>query len=60
LTTRYFPLALYEQDLRRAAALGLGDGVKEAAVRHALAEAHVALLGLATPEEVDEAAALAR
>jgi aryl-alcohol dehydrogenase-like predicted oxidoreductase len=65
LRTPYFPLALYEEDRRRAAALeaALGEemSLKELAVRFALSGAvpEVALVGLATPQEVDEAAALA-
>lgn len=65
LKTPYFPLALYEDDRRRAAelasALGAEMSVKELAVRYALSGPvpQVALIGLATPGEVDEAAALA-
>lgn len=64
LKTPYFPLALYEDDRRRAdalaATLGPGMTMKELALRYALSGTgpHVALVGLATPEEVDEAAAI--
>lgn len=65
LKTPYFPLALYEEDRRRAAELGakLGPGmpVKELALRFALSGTlpQVALVGLSTPAQVDEAAELA-
>jgi L-galactose dehydrogenase/L-glyceraldehyde 3-phosphate reductase len=65
LRTPYFPLALYEEDRRRAAALEAALGgemaVKELAVRFALSDpaVQVALVGLAAPEQVDEAVALA-
>ena len=66
LRTPYFPLALYEADRRRAAdlaaALGGEMSLKEVALRYALSGTgpHAALIGLATPGEVDEAADLAR
>jgi aryl-alcohol dehydrogenase-like predicted oxidoreductase len=65
LKTPYFPLALYEEDRRRAAAveaqLGPGMSMKELALRFALSgpPPHVALVGLGAPGEVDEAAGLA-
>lgn len=64
LKTPYFPMALYEEDRRRAAAFAatLGEmSLKELALRFALSggPAQVALLGLATPDEVQEAADLA-
>jgi aryl-alcohol dehydrogenase-like predicted oxidoreductase len=63
LTTPYFPLALYEEDRRRAAELTAsldGMALKEVAVRYALSGAvQVALIGLATPAEVREAVELA-
>lgn len=59
LKTPYFPLSLYEDDRRRAEALG-GD-VMAQALRFALADdvPHVALVGMATAQEVDEVVALA-
>lgn len=63
--TPYFPLALYEQDRRRAeelaASLGTETSVKEAAVRFALGAAvpQVALIGLASAAQVDEVVRLA-
>ncbi|MFO0844332.1 MAG: aldo/keto reductase [Gemmataceae bacterium] len=66
LRTPYFPLAVYEEDRRRAARLEavLGDeySVKEIALRFALSGAatQVALVGLATPGQVEEVAELAR
>jgi aryl-alcohol dehydrogenase-like predicted oxidoreductase len=65
LKTPYFPLALYEEDRRRAeelaAALGPGVSLKELAVRYALSAQvpQVALIGLAAQEQVDEAAQFA-
>ena len=65
LKTPYFPLALYEEDRRRAAALeaalGPGMSVKELALRFALSgpAPHVALVGLAAASQVDDAAELA-
>lgn len=63
LKTPYFPLALYEDERRRAAAVaaevGQGMSMKELALRFALNDADVALVGLATAAQVDEAAALA-
>jgi L-galactose dehydrogenase/L-glyceraldehyde 3-phosphate reductase len=66
LKTPYFPLALYEQDRRKGetlrAALGSDTSIKELAVRYALSAAvpQVALIGLATPDQVDEAVAFAQ
>lgn len=64
LKTPYFPLNLYEEDRRRAVALQGQLGpvpLKEAALRFALAGPvpHVALVGMAGPEQVDELADLA-
>lgn len=65
LKTPYFPLALYEEDRRRAAdletRLGVGIPLKELALRFALGGTapQVALVGLASPDQVDEVADLA-
>lgn len=65
LKTPYFPLALYEEDRRRAAQwqveLGPAMSIKELALRFALSGAvpQVALVGMASPEQVDEAVELA-
>jgi aryl-alcohol dehydrogenase-like predicted oxidoreductase len=64
LKTPYFPLAVYEDERRRAAALeaeGMGMPMKELAIRYALSAdvPQVALIGLAMPQQVDEAAELA-
>jgi D-threo-aldose 1-dehydrogenase len=65
LKTPYFPLAVYEEERRRAAALGATIGaemsLKELALRFALSAAapQVALVGLSEPGQVDEVAALA-
>jgi L-galactose dehydrogenase/L-glyceraldehyde 3-phosphate reductase len=65
LRTPYFPLALYEEDRRRAAALeaalGPGLSLKELAVRFAVGGPvpQAALVGLAAPAQVDEVAELA-
>jgi len=65
LKTPYFPLALYEEDRRRAAELAnrLGDTMtmKEMALRFALSSPlpHVALVGMAEPSQVDEVVELA-
>lgn len=61
LSTRFFPLALYERDQQRAArlveALPEGLGVKEAAVRFVLSHPYVttALVGFGSVDQVDEA-----
>jgi D-threo-aldose 1-dehydrogenase len=61
LTTKYFPLAGYERDLRRAAAmrslLPAGLSLPEAAVRFAVHHARVtsAIIGFGTPDEVADA-----
>lgn len=60
LKTPFFPLALYQQDAARAerlaALLPPGMGREEAAVRFALAHPAItgAIIGLATPDEVDQ------
>src|SRR5581483_4415217 len=60
LKTPYFPLALYEEDRQRAAALaarhGPGVPLKEIALRFALGgpPPHVALIGLASPDQVED------
>jgi aryl-alcohol dehydrogenase-like predicted oxidoreductase len=64
LKTPYFPLAVYEEEHRRAIALEKqlhGQiALKELALRFALSGApHVALIGLGQPQQVDEAAMLA-
>jgi aryl-alcohol dehydrogenase-like predicted oxidoreductase len=65
LKTPYFPLALYESDRRRAAELEVelaaGMSLKEVALRYALSGEvpQIALIGLASPEQVAEVAALA-
>src|SRR5262245_42760903 len=65
LRTPYFPLAVYEEERRRAsrlsALLNPGESLKELALRFALSHPapQVALVGLAAPEQVDEVAALA-
>jgi aryl-alcohol dehydrogenase-like predicted oxidoreductase len=65
LKTPYFPLALYEDDRRRAAdlaeKLGPEMSLKELALRFALSgpPPHVALVGLAAPGEVAEVVELA-
>jgi aryl-alcohol dehydrogenase-like predicted oxidoreductase len=62
LTTKFFPLAGYERDLRRAAAMRLllpADlSLPEAAVRFAVHHARVtsAIIGFGSPEEVADAA----
>jgi L-galactose dehydrogenase/L-glyceraldehyde 3-phosphate reductase len=61
LKTKFFPLDLYQRDLRRAerlrAALPDGLSVKEAAVRFALSHhsVHSAIVGLSEPAHLDEA-----
>ncbi|MEX2118707.1 MAG: aldo/keto reductase [Pirellulales bacterium] len=61
LTTRFFPLALYERDAQRARQLAEtlppGLRIKEAAVRFVLSQPGVssALVGFSSGEEVDEA-----
>jgi L-galactose dehydrogenase/L-glyceraldehyde 3-phosphate reductase len=61
LTTRFFPLGLYEADGRRAAALAKrlpeGMGLKEAGVRFVLSDRDVAtaLIGFSSAAQVDEA-----
>lgn len=65
LKTPYFPLALYEADRQRAATLEAqlpgGMTLKETALRYALSAEvpQIALVGLASPEQVDEAVTLA-
>lgn len=60
LRTPYFPLALYEEDRRRAddlaMALGPGRSLRELALRFVLSAPvpQIALVGLAAPEQVDE------
>ena len=62
LTTKFFPLAGYERDLRRAEAmrslLPAGISLPEAAVRFAVHHARVtsAIIGFGSPEEVADAA----
>lgn len=66
LTTRFFPLDLYQRDRQRADALAstlpAGMSLKEAAVRFVLGHPHVstALIGLGNPAQVDEAVACVR
>jgi aryl-alcohol dehydrogenase-like predicted oxidoreductase len=59
LTTPYFPLALYERDRRRAEVLAqrLSLPLSELAIRFALSHAqiHSAIVGFATPAEVEAA-----
>lgn len=65
LKTPYFPRALYEQERRRAreleATLPAGTSLKQVALRFALSAAapQIAIVGMATPEQVDEVARLA-
>lgn len=62
LTTKFFPLAGYERDLRRAetmrSLLPAGISLPEAAVRFAVHHARVtsAIIGFGSPEEVADAA----
>ncbi|MEQ2007282.1 MAG: aldo/keto reductase, partial [Limisphaerales bacterium] len=62
LTTKFFPLPIYERDLRRAEAmrrlLPAGVSMPEAAVRFAVHHAQVtsAIIGFGSPEEVEAAA----
>lgn len=58
LTTPFFPLALYERDCDRARQLGDARSLKEAALRFVLdrKDIHAAIIGFATPEQIDEAA----
>lgn len=61
-TTKFFPLPVYERDLRLAAAMRLmlpkGLSLPEAAVRFAVHHARVtsAIIGFSLPEEVEDAA----
>lgn len=65
-TTPFFPLALYERDLARAARLrarlGAGSALTRAALRFVLAHPHVsaAILGFREPREIEEAVAAQR
>ena len=65
LTTKFFPLALYEHDRRTAAAieqaLPPGVNLKEVAVRFALSHPHVtsAIVGFSDPQQVREVVRLA-
>ncbi len=62
LTTKFFPLAVYERDLRRAEVmrrvLPPDVSLPEAAVRFAVHHANVtsAIIGFGSPEEVEDAA----
>ncbi|HTI52422.1 MAG TPA: aldo/keto reductase [Planctomycetaceae bacterium] len=64
-TTKFFPLAIYESDARRAAALARElppeTDLKELAVRFSLSHPGVstALIGFSLPEQIDHAAAVA-
>ncbi|PYI85909.1 MAG: hypothetical protein DME26_09965 [Verrucomicrobia bacterium] len=61
LTTKFFPLALYQADQEKAERLARllpsGMSVKEAAIRYVLSDADIttALIGFAGPEQIDEA-----
>lgn len=61
LKTPFFPLAIYEQNLRRAAALSSalppGLSLKELAIRHVLSDQDIAtaIIGFANADQVDEA-----
>ena len=63
LTTRFFPLSLYERDRQRARQvaerLPAGLTLKQAALRFVWSDPRVAtaIIGLASPEQVDEALA---
>jgi len=63
--TKFFPLAIYERDQRRAAALAAdlpaGLTLREAALRFAIGHRGVssALVGFSSPEQVNEAVAFA-
>lgn len=65
LTTKFFPLAVYERDVQRAAALvdelALPMPLKELAIRFVLSHENVnsALIGFSSPVQVDEALAAA-
>ena len=65
LTTKFFPLDLYQRDQARAAALGsvlpTGLSLPEVALRFAIAHPGVAsaLVGCGSPEQVEEAVAFA-
>jgi L-glyceraldehyde 3-phosphate reductase len=65
LTTKFFPLAIYERDARRAAALveelAPPLPLRELAVRFALSHAGVtsALIGFSSPAQIDETLAAA-
>jgi aryl-alcohol dehydrogenase-like predicted oxidoreductase len=60
-TTKFFPLAIYERDSRRAAALAKEVGpfpsLRELAIRFVLSHHSVssALIGFSSPEQIDEA-----
>lgn len=62
LTTKFFPLPIYERDLRRAEAmrqmLPAGVSLEEAAVRFVVHHEQVtsAIIGFGSPEEVEDAA----
>lgn len=64
LKTPFFPLPLYERDLKRATALrdrlGPGESLKETALHFALSHPHIhaAIVGFGAPEHVDEAVAI--
>lgn len=61
-TTKFFPLAIYESDLRRAAALARdvfpGTDIRQLAIRFSLGHPGVssALIGFSSSEQIDEAA----
>jgi aryl-alcohol dehydrogenase-like predicted oxidoreductase len=62
LTTPFFPLALYERDRQRAAAIsGDNESLKERALRFVLDDQRIAgaIIGFGAAAEVDDLAALA-
>jgi D-threo-aldose 1-dehydrogenase len=66
MTTKFFPLDLYQRDLARAAAIAetlpLGRTLPEVALRFALGHPAVnsAIVGCASPEEIEQAVAFSR